>query len=162
MAAIPPKGHFVMSENEQEASPQNLEALPQSVQDYIKELRRESQGYREREKSALAERDELAGKVEELQATVQLTDDTAKELEGTLTKEQFGRKFDRLAFERNIPLNIASTITAETEEDAIAKLDSLKEWRGTQETPEKRPDPAQTAEPVVDEQAELAARFFGK
>lgn len=137
------------------------EFKPEQAWSLIQTLRNEVKEAKLSASTAVSERDKYAEQVEELQATVQLTDDTAKELEGNLGKEKFGRKFDRLAFERNIPLSIASTITADTEEDAIAKLDSLAEWRGKQEPQERAPDPAQAAEPVTDEKANLAAQFFG-
>lgn len=134
---------------------------PEKAWTLIQNLRAEVRETKATAESAVTERDNYASQIEELQATVQLTDDTAKEYEGNLAKEQFGRKFDRLAYERNIPLDIASTISAETEEDAIAKLDSLAEWRGKQEPQARTPDPAQVAEPTGPNADDVGREFFG-
>lgn len=152
-----------MPENNAPPWGSNEDFNPEKAWTLIQNLRSENADLKTARETAVNElKAEHAAQLEELQATVQLTDDTAKQYEADLAKERFGRTFDRLAIEREIPLNIASTVSAETEEEAITKLDALAEWRKSQgQTQERRPDPAQAAEPATDEREALAKQIFG-
>lgn len=134
-----------MSETSNESA-QNVESLPPWAQDLIKSLNTSDGAKRIEIRNLTKERDDLRAAKESLEADASAAATASESLTQELSRERFGRTFDRLASERSIPLDIASTVDAKTEEEAIAKLDALAAWRGTSGTPTPRVDPAQVSD----------------
>lgn len=151
---------------EEATETQNVADLPEWAQQLIKETRAEAARYRTENKSLTGRITELESESEELKATIQLTDETVKNGETELQTERFARTRDRLAFERGLPLDVAELVSASDEETLTSALDALAALRGApgSGTEEKvLENPAQTAEPVLDEQSqkeEFARQIF--
>jgi len=145
-----------MSETSNESA-QNVESLPQWAQDLIKSLNTSDGAKRIEIRNLTKERDELRAAKESLEADASAAATASESLTQELSRERFGRTFDRLASERSIPLDIASTVDAKTEEEAIAKLDALAAWRGTSGPPTPQVDPAQVADISLTEEEQRQA-----
>ena len=110
--------------------------------------------------TALAQVGEKAKAIEELQATVQLTDDTVKTKESELYTLNTLRTKENLLIDAGLPRKYASQVVGDDEEAWKSSVDSLVELRGPA-TQDRRPDPAQAAEPQIDERTALANQLFG-
>ena len=140
-----------------EAATQSVSDLPEWAQALIKETRAEAARYRTENRALTArveevesERDSVATERDDLKAAA---DAHGAELEG----ERFARRRDQLAFERGLPLDVASLVN-ETDDEALTKaLDALAALKGDAQVVKPAPNPAQEAEPVEDEQAQKEA-----
>nr|WP_294163752.1 hypothetical protein [uncultured Corynebacterium sp.] len=113
--------------------------------------------------STLSERDTS---IEELKASLELSEEAAKQAEAEHQQLAALRTKEHLLANAGIPASYAGNVTGETEDDwaeSVAQLAQLNANANQAPTPTPKPDPAQAAnEPVVDENAELASFIFGE
>ena len=113
--------------------------------------------------STLSERD---ASIEELQASLELSEEAAKQAEAEHQQLAALRTKENLLTNAGIPASYAGNVTGDTEDDwaeSVAQLAQLTANAKHESTPTPKPDPAQAAnEPVVDENTELANMIFGK
>lgn len=109
--------------------------------------------------STLSERD---ASIEELKASLELSEENAKQAEADHQKLAALRTKENLLAKAGIPASYAGNVTGETEDDwaeSVALLAQLTASAKSAPTP--KPDPAQAAnEPVVDKNAELIDILF--
>lgn len=110
--------------------------------------------------SALAEVKAHAGKVEELQATVQLTDDSVKAKEQEYASLNVLRSKENLLIDAGLPRKYAAQVIGDDEAAWNDSVNALAELRGAG-SQERRPDPAQVAEPAEPSDDAQAKQFFG-
>ena len=145
----------------------DLSTLPTAVQDYIKDLRKESEGYRTAKDAAETKVAELAEEVETAQAASRTMSENAEKAQRALTirdlRETYG--LDKKA---------EKFLTAQTDEELKEQAEALSAFASPPKNDDdnggdKPPaggvtrvtDPAQTAEEKVDPDAERVQAFFG-
>lgn len=113
--------------------------------------------------STLSERD---ASIEELQASLELSEEAAKQAEAEHQQLAALRTKENLLLNAGIPASYAGNVTGETEDDwaeSVTQLAQLTANVKQESTPTPKPDPAQAAtEPVVDDNTELANMIFGE
>lgn len=109
---------------------------------------------------AVQAKNESAQSVEELQATVQLTDDTVKQREKDYAELNTTRAKENLLIDAGLPRDLAANVTGDDEDAWKASVDRFTEIRG-EASQERRPNPAQAANPPEQSQDAAARSFFG-
>ncbi len=155
--------------NDEDFNPEKAWALIQELraQKNDPEAHQEFQRLKDENAVLKDERDNALGQVgqkektiEELQATVQLTDDTVKTRESELSEFNTLRTKENLLIDAGLPRKFASQVVGDDEDAWNDSVQNLVELRGGA-SQERRPDPAQAAEPQIDERAALAEQLFG-
>lgn len=134
---------------------------PQKAWNLIQNLRAENGEAKAKAEAAATERDQFASQATEYKSQFEQAAEARAAIEKDLDGERFGRQFDNLAHTKGVPLELASTLKVSDLEDAEAKLSAWASRLGDTAKAAPKPDPAQVAEPVVDEKEALARQFFG-
>jgi len=133
--------------------------LIQNLRGDLDRAKADKQSVAQERDAAIAERDAGVKAVEELRATVQLTDDLVKEKEREFSELSTLRTKENLLIDAGLPRKYAPQVIGDDEAAWNDSVKSLVELRG-EAGQERRPDPAQVAAP--EESADDAARgFFG-
>ncbi|PWH05200.1 hypothetical protein DEO23_14055 [Brachybacterium endophyticum] len=134
--------------------------LIQNLRGDVDRLKADKTSLTQERDDAVKDRDESAKKVEELQATVQLTDDTVKSKEQEYAELSTIRTKENLLIDAGLPRKYAPQVVGDDEEAWKSSVQSLAELRG--EAPqERRLDPAQAADPAEPSADAAAREFFG-
>lgn len=126
----------------------------------VDRLKADKQSITQERDDAAKARDESAKAVEELQATVQLTDDAVKAKEGEFSELTTLRTKENLLIDAGLPRKYAPQVVGDDEEAWTTSVQNLKELRG-ETSQERRPDPAQAADPAEPSADAVAKQFFG-
>ncbi|UEJ82648.1 hypothetical protein Bra3105_17745 [Brachybacterium halotolerans subsp. kimchii] len=134
--------------------------LIQNLRGDVDRLKADKTALAQERDDAVKARDESTKTVEELQATVQLTDDAVKSKESELSELATIRAKENLLIDAGLPRKYAPQVVGDDEEAWKNAVQSLAELRG--ETPqERRLDPAQAADPAEPSADAVAKQFFG-
>lgn len=134
--------------------------LIQNLRGDNERLKQANTSVTEERDGALAEVKAHAGKVDELQATVQLTDDSVKAKEQEFSELSVLRSKENLLIDAGLPRKYAAQVIGDDEAAWSESVNALSELRGAG-SQERRPDPAQVAEPAEPSADAVAAQFFG-
>lgn len=140
---------------------------PEKAWSLIQGLRADKEQLQAAKDSLTQERDTALGElgqrdktIEELQATVQLTDDVVKSKEKDYSDLSTLRAKENLLIDAGLPRKYVSQVIGDDDEAWKTSVNDLLELRGPV-AQERHPDPAQAAEPQIDERAALAEQLFG-
>lgn len=135
--------------------------LIQNLRGDVKALKADKEQLITERDNAQAESAQRQTKIDEMQATVQLADDTIAEKDKDLTDLQTLRAKENLLIEEGLPRSLAENIPGDDEEAWAAQIEKFTSSLKTRERQARTPDPAQAAEPAVDERLALANQVFG-
>lgn len=145
----------------------DLSTLPTAVQDYIKDLRKESEGYRTAKDAAETKVQELTDEVEAAQAASRTMSENAEKAQRALTIRDLRETY-------GLDAKAEKFLTAQTDEELKEQAEALRAFASPPKTNDdddgdKPPaggvtrvtDPAQTAGEKADPDAERVEAFFG-
>lgn len=135
--------------------------LIQNLRGDVKALKADKEQLISERDTAQAESAQRQTKIDEMQATVQLADDTIAEKDKDLNGLKTLRAKENLLIDEGLPRSLAENIPGDDEEAWAAQIEKFTSSFKTRERQERTPDPAQAAEPAVDERLALANQVFG-
>lgn len=140
---------------------------PEKAWNLIQGLRADKDQLQAAKDSLTQERDTALGElgqrdttIEELKATVQLTDDTVKTKESELSEVNTLRTKENLLIDAGLPRKFAAQVIGDDDESWKTSVNDLLELRGGA-AQDRRPDPAQAAPDKPADGDQAARNFFG-
>lgn len=132
---------------------------PEKAWNLITNLRDEVGSLKTARQEALDQVSEREASIEELKATVQLTDDSVKQYQDELNGLKTTRAKEELLEQGGLPRNLSRYVIGEDEEAWKASVEELATLRGK---PAHQPDPSQSdgATPAPPSRDEQARSFF--
>ena len=135
--------------------------LIQNLRGDIRTLKADKEALVSERDTAQAESAQRQTKIDEMQATVQLADDTIAEKDKDLNDLKTLRAKENLLIDEGLPRSLAENIPGDDEEAWAAQIEKFTSSFKTRERQERTPDPAQAADPAIDERLEMANQVFG-
>lgn len=146
-----------MSESENPATEnQPIEPAQQDGTDWKAEARK----LEARAKANLSELEQARTSLTSAEAAAQQAQQAASEREAQLAQVSALRSKEALLVDAGLPRDLADNIVGDDEDAWKASVERFAALRG-EVRQERTPDPAQTAEPQIDERTALANRIFG-
>ena len=146
-----------MSESENPATEnQPIEPAQQDGTDWKAEARK----WEARAKANLSELEQARTSLTSAEAAAQQAQQAASEREAQLAQVSALRSKEALLVDAGLPRDLADNIVGDDEDAWKASVERCAALRG-EVRQERTPDPAQTAEPQIDERTALANRIFG-
>lgn len=134
--------------------------LIQNLRGDVDRLKAEKATLAQERDTALGELGQRDKTIEELKATVQLTDDTAKAREQELSQLTTLRAKENLLIDAGLPRDLAPSVVGDDEEAWKSTVERFAALRG-EAAQERRPNPAQAATSPAPSADEAAKSFFG-
>lgn len=135
--------------------------LIQNLRTEKQELQTKNSALLEERETIAKERDEYSTTVDEQKATLQLAHEDLAERQKNYEQLETLRTKENLLIGRGLPREFASYIPDGDEETMTSAVEKFASLRGT-EGASAPPNPAQVAEPAVDERQALADHVFGR
>lgn len=135
--------------------------LIQNLKGDIKTLKADKVNLTTERDTAQQESTQRQTRIDELEAAAVVADDTLSAKDKDLSDLQTLRAKEALLIEAELPLSLAENIPGDDEEAWTAQIEKFTSSLKTRERQERTPDPAQAAEPAVDERLALANQVFG-
>ena len=135
---------------------QSAEPAQQDGTDWKAEARK----WEARAKANLSELEQARTSLTSAEAAAQQAQQAASEREAQLAQVSALRSKEALLVDAGLPRDLADNIVGDDEDAWKASVERFAALRG-EVRQERTPDPAQTAEPQIDERTALANRIFG-
>lgn len=135
--------------------------LIQNLKGDIKDLKADKSSLSSELAAAQKESEDRQTRIEELEAAAATADDTLSSKDKELTELQALRKKEALLHEAGLPLSLAENIPGDDEEAWTAQIEKFTSSLNSRGRQERTPDPAQAADPAIDERLEMANQVFG-
>lgn len=135
--------------------------LIQNLKGDIKTLKADKVNLTTERDTAQQESTQRQTRIDELEAAAVVADDTLSAKDKDLSDLQTLRAKEALLIEAELPLSLAENIPGDDEEAWATQIEKFTSSLKTRERQERTPDPAQAAEPAVDERLALANQVFG-
>lgn len=135
--------------------------LIQNLRGDIRTLKADKEQLTAERDTAQAESTQRQTRIEQLEAEAIAANDTIAEKDKDLTDLQTLRAKENLLIEEGLPRSLAENIPGDDEEAWKAQIEKFTSSLKTRERQARTPDPAQAAEPAVDERLALANQVFG-
>lgn len=135
--------------------------LIQNLKGDIKTLKADKVNLTTERDTAQQESTQRQTRIDELEAAAVVADDTLSAKDKDLSDLQTLRAKEALLIEAELPLSLAENIPGDDEEAWAAQIEKFTTSLKTRERQARTPDPAQAAEPAVDERLALANQVFG-
>lgn len=135
--------------------------LIQNLKGDIKTLKADKVTLTSERDAAITESAQRQARIDELEAAAVVADDTLSAKDKDLNDLKTLRAKEALLIEAELPLSLAENIPGDDEAAWAAQIEKFTSSFKTRSRQERTPDPAQAAEPAVDERLELANQVFG-
>lgn len=138
---------------------------PEKAWSLIQNLRSDLDSAKAARASASTEAEAKAAELEKVRAEhdefVKSAEASIAERAAEVEKINTLRSKELMLADAGLPRDYVDMVHGDSEDDIKTSVQRLSALRGTGETQDRRPDPAQVAEPVVDRREEAARQFFG-
>lgn len=135
--------------------------LVQNLRNDIKTLKADKANLTAERETAQTESTQRQTRIEQLEAEASAANDTLSAKDKDLTDLQTLRAKENLLIEEGLPISLAENIPGDDEDAWKAQIEKFSGSLKTRERQARTPDPAQAADPAIDERLAMANQVFG-